>query len=328
MAKDKEDKGSVKRLGKAQLNAVEVGFERFWKAHAFSDEAKKKYSLDLVIDMDDKANKKAVAKAIKEAEQEIFGKTGLKYKEDRTAYREGDEILTQDGEQISQYVGKMVVKAKNEKKVKFFDKDGETELEEDDDKMYRGVIVNAIIRFYCIKDKKKGGNGLFCILEGVQYKKKGERIGGGGGGVRPGEFANESDEDEDDEDDDEDDRKSKKSKKSRDDDDDDDDDDDRKAKKSKKSKKSDDDDDDDDDDFDAKKSQKGKKGKKSRYDDDDDDDDDDDEDDKKSKKSKSKKSRDDDDDDDDDDEDDRKSKKSKKSKKSRDDDDDDDDDDE
>lgn len=276
-----------KRVGEVHLTNVLLSFEHLFTPTASVDDGPKKYKANFLIDPESvsgKKNIKAIRKAIAEVEEETFGKTGLEYKEGRCSFIEGEKCISQKtDEPYEGYEGMWVVKASNPKRPSVFDRDGETPLAEDDDKIFSGCIVNTIVRFWGTKDKKKGGKGLFCTLEGVQYVKEGERFGGGSK-VKAGTFANlGDDEDEDDEDED---LKKKKSKKSRDDDEDDEDDE---PKSKKKSKKSRDDDDDEDDEDDEPKSKK--KSKKSRDDDDEDEDEDD-----EPKSKKKKKKRDDDDD--------------------------------
>lgn len=285
----KKDKGEASRIGEVELKNVVLGFEHVFKATAMEEGQRKKFSADFIYDPESKTgakNHKAIKKAIKEVLMDTWDKPNVKFKEDRYAHVDGNTVVNDEDEVRPGYADMMVVKAKNHKRIPVFDRDGETPLTEEDDKIYRGAVVNAIVQFYPIKDKKKGGKGLFCSVEGIQFVEDGERIAGGSSSVKPGRFSSLEDEDEDEDDiDDEDDspKKSKKKKSSRDDDDDDDDEDYRPSKKSKKSKKKpsrdededeDDEDDEDEDDYRPSKKSKGKKKKSSRDDDEDDDEDD------------------------------------------------------
>lgn len=263
-----DKKKTKSKAGEVHLKNVRLAFEHIWEAQASVEGGKKKFSGNFLMDPETssgKKNIKACQAAVDAVMEEEWGTTDVKIKEGRLSFVDGDDCVNESGDVYSGFEGMKVVKANNARRVAVFDRDGETPLTEEDNKIYSGAIVNAIVRFYTVKGKAKGGNGVFASLEGVQFVKDGERFGGGSS-VTAGTFSDlGDDEDEEDEDD------LPKSKKSKRVDDDEDDEDEAPAKKKKKKSRvvEDDDEDEDEDERPAKK-----KKKKSRVVEDDEDDED------------------------------------------------------
>ena len=163
------------------MSSVVLSFPHLHEKHAATSTSDPKYAGDFIIDPSTKtgkANIKQIEAAIEDVEKAAFGKTGLKYKEGRKAFIDGNTVLNKDDEVPAELADKWVIKAKNNRRPTLVDRRGETSTKEDD-LFYGGAIVNPILRFYAIDsdDKDKGGRGLFCSLEGVQFVEEGERFG-------------------------------------------------------------------------------------------------------------------------------------------------------
>jgi hypothetical protein len=192
MAKDKKDKknksgkenkGEKKiDIGEVTLKGVIASYPHYYKKHAANSTATPKYAGDFIIDpstKSGKANIKLIEAAIAAVEIDKFGKKDPRYKEGRKAYHEGNDIVSQKTDETPpELVDMMVIKAKNDRRPTLVNRRGETATE-DDDLFFGGTIVNPILRFYGIEadNADKGGRGLFCSLEGVQYVEEGERFG-------------------------------------------------------------------------------------------------------------------------------------------------------
>lgn len=258
---------------RVKLKRVTINNPWVFRKKSTIDDGPEKYRANFTMDPSTKEGKKniaAIKEAMNEACQDVFGKDfeDIRFKEDRVSLFDGNDVQNSEGDVYDGYADMMVLRAVNGKRPKVVDRDGETPLQEEDDKIYGGAIVNAHVDIWATKEKKFGGNGVFATLMGVQFVEEGERFGGGGA---PVEF--------DDEDDEDDAPKSKKSKRHVDDDEDDapksrnkkrrpsdDEDEDDEAPRSKKSKRFVDDDEDEDE-------PKSRKSKKSHRDEDDEDDD-------------------------------------------------------
>lgn len=169
-----------KPIGEVTLLNVIASYPHYFKKHASVKTATPKYSGAFIIDpstKEGKANDKRIRAAMAEAEEDKFGKTGLRYKADRCAYGEGNDKVSQKTDEVPpEYVDMMVLTAKNDERPTTVDR-RRRPVTEEDGVFYGGCIVNAVCRFYGIDDADKGGNGLFCSLEGVQYVAEGERFG-------------------------------------------------------------------------------------------------------------------------------------------------------
>lgn len=191
--------GKEKPLGEVRLTDVRLSFPKLFVPQASVKDGPKKYGAAFLIDPSDaegKKNIKAIKAAIAAVEQDKWGKTGLKYKEGRMAFKPGEECInSKTDEPWDGYEGMMVVEAKNGQRPALFTRRKE-EVEKDDGLFYAGCYVDAIVRFYPVDDPDKGGKGIFASLEGVRFRSDGESFGRGGAS------ADDFDDLEDDEDDD------------------------------------------------------------------------------------------------------------------------------
>lgn len=246
---EREEVGKFKVRGR-------LSFEHLWEASASVKDGPKKYRTNLLIDPSTKEGKKSIAaieNAIDEVKEVMWPGKTPKFKDDRYALMDGNDMVDGDGNVRDGYEDMMYLKASNDRRPKLRDRDGQTDLDRDDDKIYSGANVILYGRVYGIKDQDKGGNGVFASVDAVQFVSHGEKFGGGG--IDDDEFENLGDDEDDDEDErpakkkparrniddeDEDDRSSKRKPARR--TIDDDEEDDRPAKR-KPSRRSDDDDD-------------------------------------------------------------------------------------
>lgn len=219
--------------GKFKIRA-RLSYEHLWKATASVENGPKKYRANFLIDPSTSQGKKDIAQvenAIDEVKEAVWPGKNPKFKDDRYAFLDGDEMVDANGDVRDGYEGMMFVKAANDKRPKLRDRDGQTDLTEEDEKIYSGAHVILYGRFYGIKDQAKGGNGIFCSIDAVQFVKHGEKFGGGG--INDDEFEQLPDDEDDDED-----RPAKKKRRTIDDDDED-------ERPAKKRRAADDDDDED-----------------------------------------------------------------------------------
>jgi hypothetical protein len=105
-----------------------------------------------------------------------------------------DKICIKDGDDVEYdgYEGMWAVKASNSKRPTVIDRD-KTPLTEDDDKIYAGCYVNAIIDFW--GQNNSYGKRINANLLGVQFVKDGEPFGDGAKVASEDDF-DEIDEDE------------------------------------------------------------------------------------------------------------------------------------
>lgn len=144
--------------------------------------AEPKYGVNLLIDPETKEGKKAI-KAIeamqKYCEMEEFKKTGVKYKEDRCCFVDGDDCThSETGEVYTGFEGMKVLKAKSKKKPKILNRAKELIGPEDEQFPYSGCYVDGLVRGYCVSGADKGGNGFFAQIEAVRFRRDGESFGG------------------------------------------------------------------------------------------------------------------------------------------------------
>jgi len=125
-----------------------------------------KFEATFLISKDDEKTKakldKAIAAAIKEA--------NVKVKAANICLKDGDDA-EYDG-----YEGQWSLKSSNNKRFTVIDRD-KTPLTEDDDVLYAGCYVNAIISLWV--QNNQWGKRVNANLEGIQFCKDGEIFGTG-----------------------------------------------------------------------------------------------------------------------------------------------------
>lgn len=164
-----------------KLRNVRLSFADLFTKTASVKDGPLKYRASFLIDPatpEGRTNLKLLAAARKHVELEAF-KREMTYKDPkRLCIQDGNECISQkSGEVYSGYADMMVVSATNNKNFPIIDAD-KTPLTAEDGRPYNGCRVNAIIRLYAVKDKDKGGNGLFAGLNAVQFYRNDEPFGG------------------------------------------------------------------------------------------------------------------------------------------------------
>jgi len=139
-------------------------------------------------------SKKDHAALIEEIKAAVAGKMkndlkGAKLAPDKICLRDGD-LAEYEG-----YEGHMSLKASNSKRPMVINKD-RTPLTEDDNVIYGGCYVNAIIELWA--QDNNYGKRINANLLGIQFHKDGEPFGGGGVSVKADDFDDFGDSDDND----------------------------------------------------------------------------------------------------------------------------------
>lgn len=177
-------------VGEVVLKNVRLSYPHLDEAEASVANGPKKYSASLIIDpstkegaevlKDASAAFSAACRAEKKWPEDKLKKIVEAIDDDRKALRDGNTITNDEGDTPAEYVDKWVVKATRPEKQKrplILDK-RKNEIEPGDDQYpYAGCNVDAIVRFYTMTDKEKGGNGVFCGLEAVRFRSDNDAFG-------------------------------------------------------------------------------------------------------------------------------------------------------
>lgn len=148
-----------------------------------------KYRTNGLIYLDDREGGKANIKVVNEALKHIIdatwpGKDFVKFVGalgDRAPLFHGDKYTNEDGDIREHYEGTRFLKLTNDKKPKYKKRNGQDAEEEELEELFvSGNWAVAYFHLYTIKDKDKGGNGVFSTLDALQYYKKDEQFSGGG----------------------------------------------------------------------------------------------------------------------------------------------------
>ena len=129
-------------------------------------------------------NKKTHAVSIKEIQAAIADLIKSNLKGTKLG---ADKICLKDGDESSYegYADHMSIKAGNAKRPLIIDKD-KTPLTEDDNRVYSGCYVNAIIELWA--QDNGFGKRINCNLLGVQFAADGEPFGDGGASASVNDF--------------------------------------------------------------------------------------------------------------------------------------------
>lgn len=172
------------KLGQVSLKDCRLSFFKGFKASASVEGGRETYKSSFLFDPATKAGKANIAALEKAVEAVGRDKWKDKWpaikkgiKEDRMCFRDGDSFVgSESGEIYDGYEGMMALTGANQNRFTIVDRD-RTPLAEGDGKPYSGCYVNAVVRLYAVADKAKGGNGVFCTIEAIQYFRKGEAFG-------------------------------------------------------------------------------------------------------------------------------------------------------
>lgn len=151
-----------------KLANVRLSFPSLFKKAVFEG-VETKYEATFLLDKQEHAKEIAqIEKTIDEFAKETF-KGSVPKSLKITCFVDGD-TKDYDG-----YENKMAFKAASTKRVPVIDRD-RTPLTEDDDKVYAGCYVNAIVSLW-YSDHPKGGKQILGNLLGVQFYRDGEAFG-------------------------------------------------------------------------------------------------------------------------------------------------------
>lgn len=170
------------------LKNVRLGFPKLFRAEKATEDSAPKYNGIFIIDPESKtgqANIEAVKAAQKYAAQGKFGDKwqnivkGLE--RNRRAFRDGNTQTNAEGDVYDGFEdAKIVVAGRSEKqgRPQLLDRH-KRQVAEEDGVLYAGCYVDAVVSFYAVTGKERGGNGVFASLEVVRFRADGEAFGGG-----------------------------------------------------------------------------------------------------------------------------------------------------
>ncbi len=182
------------------LKNVRLSYPHLTEKQKATEDATPKYSAAFLIDPSTKVgrqNIKRIKAAMAAAEEQAFKKTGLRYKDDRICFKDGNECYNQNGDVKDGYEDMMVLRASNPNPITLLHRNKKT-VDPDNSPFYGGCYVEAIVRLY--GTKKGGAPGLFASLEAVRFWEDGEHFGSPPVGADA--FDDDDEEDDFDEDDD------------------------------------------------------------------------------------------------------------------------------
>lgn len=148
------------------LKKVRLSFPALFTPTSFQGEGDKKFEATLLIEKGSADHKMLKAEVDNLLATDF---KGIKLSSDKICLKDGDEKVY-DG-----YEGHMFVKAASKKRVPVVDKD-KTPLTEDDDKIYAGCYVNAIIDLWA--QNNQYGKRINASLRGIQFDSHGEPFSG------------------------------------------------------------------------------------------------------------------------------------------------------
>lgn len=153
---------------KIKLQNVRLSFPSLFKKAVFSGE-ETKYEATLLI------SKTEQAALVKEIQAAIKAKLDTDLKGTKLG---ADKICLKDGDQIEYdgYAGNWSIKASNAKRPLVIDRD-KTPLTEDDNRIYAGCYVNAVIEIWA--QNNSWGKRINANLLGVQFAGDGAPFGDG-----------------------------------------------------------------------------------------------------------------------------------------------------
>lgn len=159
-------------MSKIQLKNVRLSFPSIFTRSVFNEE-EGKYEATFLIPKDDVKTKKIIDEAIEAA---LTAAKVPNVPRDKYCIKEGNDCLNRDGEVYDGYEGHWALKASQNKRPTVINRD-KTPLTQDDDVIYAGCYVNAVIDFWI--QNNKFGKRVNANLYGVQFVKDGEPFGSG-----------------------------------------------------------------------------------------------------------------------------------------------------
>lgn len=155
-------------MAKIKLNNVRLSFPSLFRKAVFSGE-ETKFEATFLLNKETQAEKIAeIESAIKNMIKDDL--KGAKLPADKLCLRDGD------GVDYSGYAGHMSIKGSNNKRPLVLDRD-RSPLTEDDNRLYAGCYVNAILELWA--QNNQWGKRINANLLGVQFFKDGEPFADG-----------------------------------------------------------------------------------------------------------------------------------------------------
>lgn len=155
-------------MAKIKLSNVRLSFPSLFRKAVFSGE-ETKFEATFLLDKNDQADKIAeIDAAIKALIKDAL--KGAKLPPDKICLRDGEDV------DYAGYAGHMSIKASNSKRPMVLDRD-RSPLAEDDNRIYAGCYVNAIIELWA--QNNQWGKRINANLLGVQFFKDGEPFSDG-----------------------------------------------------------------------------------------------------------------------------------------------------
>lgn len=169
---------------KIKLENVRLSFPSLFRKAQFNG-VETKYEATLLL------SKSEHASAIEQIQAAVKSKIandlkGAKLAADKICLRDGDEV------EYEGYEGHMSLKAANKKRPLVLNKD-KTPLTEDDNVIYGGCYVNAIVELWA--QNNEYGKRINANLLGVQFVRDGESFGAGGVSATTDDFDDLGDDD-------------------------------------------------------------------------------------------------------------------------------------
>jgi hypothetical protein len=155
-------------MAKLKLHNVRLSFPSLFRKAVFSGE-ETKYEGTFLINKEDQADKIAeIEAAVKTLIKDNL--KGAKLPSDKICLRDGNDV------DYAGYAGHMSIKASSAKRPLVLDRD-RTPLTEDDNRLYAGCYVNAVIELWA--QNNQYGKRINANLLGVQFFKDGEPFSDG-----------------------------------------------------------------------------------------------------------------------------------------------------
>ena len=190
------------REGVVVLQSVRLSFPKLFKPEASIEGGTPKFGAAFLMDPETetgKANIKALKAAINAAAKKTWAEKAEKVMKaldsDRSGLRDGDTATNGEGDVYSGYENMMFVSASNRKRPQVLNRD-KTPITEEDNVIYGGCYVDAVVSVWATADKKLGGNGVFATLEVVRFRKDGEAFGASS--IDADDYLDDLDDDDDD----------------------------------------------------------------------------------------------------------------------------------
>jgi hypothetical protein len=154
-------------MSKVMIPNARLSFPNLFKKAVFNGK-EGKFEATLLFPKTDTKTYKSLMKAIEDCKTE----NKLKVKDDLLCIKDGDEIAEDKG--YPDYAGMWAVKAGNNKRPTLINRD-KTQISEDDNVLYAGCYVNAIVQPWAMNNEF--GKRISANLLGVQFVKDGQPFG-------------------------------------------------------------------------------------------------------------------------------------------------------